>query len=546
MDETVFSDKNEIQEIYSEKSVTVDFNSDSKTDLNTKRCSLQSPDHGNSHLDSQQIVKRNFSDIDDDEDGDNDDGKKKKRKDSESNKDVKSTFGSRTLAKSEKNTKPFTSANKNSPTPVKPILAGDKDFSCDSPKSNTNKSFENEADCDETKISENLYSGGLKVPPLKIVIPSQNCSIDTEGNISRNGKASTSRNAALPYVVSTSNDTSERENISQGNSPNESPIKNNIVCNTMEDKSIKLSNEDKSLHRVLRSSHRTGASTVERSSNNSSPQLQSNSPSPASSTTNEVIENKGSLFPNTLTASPILHNSVYDNDNISNLPSPSTSSTSSSKEVPPTTVELHPRKRKIRSKQDESHVKLPPNISSETTAASETHPHDYPFTNCFQMYLNIRKQIEKRHKLLFSIKPRPPQGYGDYLVKKRSYILNKSNNEFQYKVPHSVSPQMKDIYLDQERERRELCLRHTVEKEKLSLNVEQEILRVHTKAARSISYQPAPYSVCTLIKDEEIYNLITPEQEEKDRNARSRFNGRLLLSWLQDVDDKWEKIKVSF
>lgn len=38
--------------------------------------------------------------------------------------------------------------------------------------------------------------------------------------------------------------------------------------------------------------------------------------------------------------------------------------------------------------------------------------------------------------------------------------------------------------------------------------------------------------------------MISPEQEEKDRNARSRYNGRLFLSWLQDVDDKWEKIKV--
>lgn len=43
----------------------------------------------------------------------------------------------------------------------------------------------------------------------------------------------------------------------------------------------------------------------------------------------------------------------------------------------------------------------------------------------------------------------------------------------------------------------------------------------------------------------QVYNLLTPEQEEKDINARSRYNGRLFLSWLQDVDDKWDKIKVS-
>jgi len=90
-----------------------------------------------------------------------------------------------------------------------------------------------------------------------------------------------------------------------------------------------------------------------------------------------------------------------------------------------------------------------------------------------------------------------------------------------------------------------LLFQHVIEKEKLVLSVEQEILRVHGRAARALANQSLPFSVCTILKDEEVYNVITPEQEEKDRNARSRYNGRLFLSWLQDVDDKWEKIKVS-
>ena len=85
---------------------------------------------------------------------------------------------------------------------------------------------------------------------------------------------------------------------------------------------------------------------------------------------------------------------------------------------------------------------------------------------------------------------------------------------------------------------------HVIEKEKLVLSVEQEILRVHGRAARALANQALPFSACSILKDEEVYNVITPEQEEKDRNARSRYNGRLFLSWLQDVDDKWEKIKV--
>ena len=72
----------------------------------------------------------------------------------------------------------------------------------------------------------------------------------------------------------------------------------------------------------------------------------------------------------------------------------------------------------------------------------------------------------------------------------------------------------------------------------------KEILRVHGRAARALANQSLPFSVCTILRDEEIYTPIDPEQEEKNRDIRSRYNGRLFLSWLQDVDDKWEKIKV--
>merc|ERR1712226_362679 len=72
---------------------------------------------------------------------------------------------------------------------------------------------------------------------------------------------------------------------------------------------------------------------------------------------------------------------------------------------------------------------------------------------------------------------------------------------------------------------------------------EQEILRVHGRAARALANQSLPYSVCTILRDEEIYTPIDPQQEKKNRDIRSRYNGRLFLSWLQDVDDKWEKIK---
>ena len=96
----------------------------------------------------------------------------------------------------------------------------------------------------------------------------------------------------------------------------------------------------------------------------------------------------------------------------------------------------------------------------------------------------------------------------------------------------------------QEDQRFDLRKRHLIQKEKLVLSVEQEILRVHGRAARALANQSLPFSFCTYIRDAEIYTPIDMQQEEKNRDIRSRYNGRLFLSWLQDVDDKWEKIKV--
>lgn len=161
------------------------------------------------------------------------------------------------------------------------------------------------------------------------------------------------------------------------------------------------------------------------------------------------------------------------------------------------------------------------------------------------MFMNIRKQIQEKHKNILPIQPKPPQGFDDYLLNRKTYLLANKVPTEDIHVPSDINDAMKDLFIKQERERIKLKLRHIVEKEKLGLSIEQEILRVHGKAARSLANQSVPYSACTMLKDEEIYNVITPEQEEKDRNARSRYNGRLFLGWLQDVDDKWEKIKVS-
>ncbi|XP_019765671.1 ankyrin repeat domain-containing protein 11 isoform X4 [Dendroctonus ponderosae] len=210
-----------------------------------------------------------------------------------------------------------------------------------------------------------------------------------------------------------------------------------------------------------------------------------------------------------------------------------------------THVELHPRKRKMKqSRSDQASAQQATDNAESSTESREVHPHEQPITNCYKLFMNIRKQIEKRRKGLFLVQPKPPQGFKDYLMNRCTYVLaNTAPTTPTINYPPSLPGQLKELFAEQEKERYRLRMQHVIEKEKLVLAVEQEILRVHGRAARALANQSLPFSVSTVLRDEEIYNLITPEQEEKDRNARPRYNGRLFLSWLQDVDDKWEKIK---
>ena len=50
--------------------------------------------------------------------------------------------------------------------------------------------------------------------------------------------------------------------------------------------------------------------------------------------------------------------------------------------------------------------------------------------------------------------------------------------------------------------------------EKLMLSIEQEIVRVHCRAARALANQNMPFSVCTVLRDDEIYNPQSIEHEQ--------------------------------
>ncbi|XP_074644585.1 uncharacterized protein LOC141901320 isoform X2 [Tubulanus polymorphus] len=200
-------------------------------------------------------------------------------------------------------------------------------------------------------------------------------------------------------------------------------------------------------------------------------------------------------------------------------------------------VNIHPRKRKLRPRPDSHSHEQSQQLASQQEKS----------VNPYELFLDIRKQIESRRNSMCTVPPKAPQGFKDYLMVSSNYVLQ-GNSASRLSVPmlsppNSIEGGMRDFFMDQEKLRYKMRLQHLTEREKLMLAIEQEILRVHGRAARAIANQTSPFSVCTVLRDEEIYNSIDLEQEEKDKNTRTRYNGRQFLSWLQDVDDKYEKIK---
>ncbi|CAK1554100.1 unnamed protein product [Leptosia nina] len=370
-----------------------------------------------------------------------------------------------------------------------------------SPKVNQIKE---EPDCEDTKpIIEALAP---KVPPLKIVIPggaggSGNRNEQEEGGTGQRGGGKGRGNAStLPYVIPCTTDTGQTSDSSDGNS---------------DDK--RAGEGGKGGQRVLRS-HRT---------NDGEKDKERNCPQTGSGSNQALSSNKSPPPSSGLDDTPSTSSAASGGRNEAAAAGPS--------------VELHPRKRKIRTSK-ESH-------SREVTIKTEPsenaiHAHTVTHSNPYQMYIHKRKQIERRQKSLFPVKPKPPKDFNKYLMNRCTYTLqNNVNPDPQVDIPINLPQQMINEFKSQERERTRLRIQHQVEKEKLVLGVEQEILRVHGRAERAVANQALPFSVCTILRDKEVYNVLAPDQEEKRNAQRSRCNGRQINSWLQEVDDKWEKIK---
>ncbi|XP_070700620.1 ankyrin repeat domain-containing protein 12 isoform X2 [Pempheris klunzingeri] len=219
----------------------------------------------------------------------------------------------------------------------------------------------------------------------------------------------------------------------------------------------------------------------------------------------------------------------------------------------------HPRKRKmpkVSTSQPCSTTQQEKERGQQSLAAivdsvklEEIEPYQTERANPYYEFLHIRKKIEEKRKVLCSVTPQPPQYYDEYVTFNGSYLLD-GNPLSKLCIPTITPPpslpeQLKEMFKQQEVVRMKLRLQHSIEREKLIVSNEQEVLRVHYRAARTLANQTLPFSACTVLLDAEVYNMPQDVQSEDGKTSvRDRFNTRQFMSWLQDVDDKFDKLKT--
>uniref|UniRef100_A0A8C9VMY1 Ankyrin repeat domain 12 n=1 Tax=Scleropages formosus TaxID=113540 RepID=A0A8C9VMY1_SCLFO len=179
----------------------------------------------------------------------------------------------------------------------------------------------------------------------------------------------------------------------------------------------------------------------------------------------------------------------------------------------------------------------------------EIQPYQTERANPYYEFLHIRKKIEEKRKVLCSVIPQAPQYYDEYVTFNGSYLLD-GNPLSKLCIPTITPPPslpepLKEMFKQQEVVRMKLRLQHSIEREKLIVSNEQEVLRVHYRAARTLANQTLPFSACTVLLDAEVYNMPQDAQGDDGKTSvRDRFNARQFMSWLQDVDDKFDKLKT--
>ncbi|CAF3244968.1 unnamed protein product [Rotaria socialis] len=232
---------------------------------------------------------------------------------------------------------------------------------------------------------------------------------------------------------------------------------------------------------------------------------------------------------------------------------------------------LPPNKRRLR----ERHAAILNSVDTSTTNSSSSTEENMPIEpptraipiNCIKKFIEIRQQIEKRHDAMLHdfVQPKIPKDFAETLMAKKNYLITPSYKSFSTTTPASLGikrlnppldldSDLSDVFARQEDERYRMKLRHQVEREKLILSHEQEILRLYGNATRLSIHQDIPLSYCSLLKDNEVYNnpLIQERASsfinndftstELGKRGKNRWNGRSFIKWLEDSNLKYKRL----
>lgn len=203
-------------------------------------------------------------------------------------------------------------------------------------------------------------------------------------------------------------------------------------------------------------------------------------------------------------------------------------------------------------------------------------PYTYsPASSSYRMHELIREYVTERRKSLKQNVVKEPAGFENYLMVRRDYLTTSTPmREFPQMLtpPATLKPNspLYHFFTEQEKERQRIRVKHRVEQERIIITFEQEVIRIYNRSSQMQSNQVLPKSVCTFLKDEEVYNLTEFERASVpgagdnviiaqikvedpqflnqgpsgiSGHGRFRYTARIFHKWLSDLEDKWEKIK---
>ncbi|UJR27750.1 hypothetical protein I4U23_009024 [Adineta vaga] len=240
---------------------------------------------------------------------------------------------------------------------------------------------------------------------------------------------------------------------------------------------------------------------------------------------------------------------------------------------------LPPNKRRLRernvaiSNTSNPSIMTDASTNSNSTTITDNSPTEPTTTreipiNSIKQFLEIRQQIDKRHETMLHefVLPKVPKDFSETTMAKKSYLIAPSFSSYsnttpssigikRLMAPHDLDPHLMDVFTKQEDERYKMKIRHQVERDKLILSHEQEILRLYGNATRSSLNQDIPFSYCSLLKDNEVYNNPSIQLPEKlvsndyttteiGKRGKHRWNGRSFIKWLEDSNLKYKRLSV--